>query len=153
MKDEPYPGMGNVSKTEGLYLQKKEEKKNNHVAIFSRRTPFGGGPVEMIRDKSVIVPARFLYVMYDSFADNKLHFTFASQKKIAEAIPRKVEAVSRLTKMLKETGWITVIRRGLGKPNIIILHQFKNEIITEEEQKAYKAEAEKRIRERFRYNY
>lgn len=154
MQDKPYPGMGNVSKAEGLYLQEEEKQEDNDIAIITRRPPYAKIPFDLIRDSSIIRPARFLYAMYDSFADNKLHFTFTGQERIAKALGLKsVVTVSRLTTILKEAGWITVIKRGLGKPNIIILHQSKNEVITKEEIKAYKAETEKRIRERYRYSY
>lgn len=154
MRDKPYPGMGNVSKTEGLYLQKeeKEEKDDNYdTAVFSRKTPFAGIPIKLVKkEPDIINMAKYLYVVYDSCADNKAHFTFTSQKKVGRIMNRNTNTISRLTQILKETGWITIIRMGLGRTNIIILHQFKNEVITEKEKENYKAETKRKIRE-FRY--
>lgn len=156
MRDKPYPGMGNVSKAKGLYFEEEIEgkKENNHVAIFSRRTPFAGIPIELVKEEPDVPNiVKYLYVVYDSFADNRLHFTFAGRKRIAKIMSRNVTTISRLTTILKETGWITIISRGQGKPNIVILHQFKNEVITKKEIKAYKTEVKRKIDERYKYGH
>lgn len=153
MRDEPYLGMGKASKAEGLYLQKEEKEENHKMPIFSRETPSAHIPVELIKDKSVLIPTRFLYIFYRTFTDNKFRFAFVGQKRIAKELERSPRTISKQLAELGKAGWLTKIKRGQGHVDIIILHQYKSEIITEKEKKAYKLETEKRIKESFRYGH
>ena len=149
MMNECYLGMGNKSKAEALYLQKegKEEKGEKSykktVAIFNRDENFGKVPNNLSFDPTITLQAKGLYAIYHGRSKEKIlkvgSFTFMSQKRIAKENAGKSAAyICQLTKELENTGWLTTIRRGLGKTNIIILHSHQGEKITKEERAKYK---------------
>ena len=162
---EPIPGMGNVSKAEGLYGQKsmknsksQNTKKNKrrtegYQAIFFDEPFFGKIPEPLLKDTNVSLQAKCIYAIYHLHANQKRlsagSFSFPSQKRIAENFANiSVRYLQKLIKELITKKWITSIKLGLGRPNIIVLHKDKNENIDEETRTLYK----KIVRTKWREN-
>jgi len=137
---EPIPGMSkNKSKSESLYLQHKGEwyeenqaenkRGRGGVIVFVDRFYYAMIPQELIRDPNAPHAAVRLFGVYHTYAHRentkdlmKNPVTFASQERIAKDVGIHRTRVSFWTRYLEKEGWITVIRRGWNKSNIIILH-------------------------------
>jgi len=63
-----------------------------------------------------------------------------------ENLGRSQQYVCTLTKELRESGWMTIIRRGQGRSNINIPHAFKGQKIGKEEVKFHKQKVSKIVR-------
>lgn len=104
--------------------------RENKVPVFAMGPFFAQIPVELLKDKKVSPQAKVLYGLYHSFAPQKVldqyPNTFVGQGKIAsDCLGCKRPYVAKLTRELADTGWATVIPRGQGHTNIIILHKEK----------------------------
>lgn len=163
--EKPIPGMNPDSKAESLYLQKsKKDSKSQKSkktkrqtkgfqAIFFDEPFFGKIPEPLLRDTDVSLQAKCIYAIYHLHANQKRlsagSYSFPSQKRIAENFAGiSIRYSQKLIKELITKGWITSIKLGLGKPNIIILHKEKNEKIDKEKRDLYK----KIIRTKWREN-
>lgn len=164
MKDNPIPGMGNVSKAEGLYGQKSMEKSKSpkskktkrqtegYQAIFFDEPFFVKIPEPLLKDTNVSLQAKCIYAIYHLHANQKRlsagSFSFPSQKRIAENFAGiSVSYLKKLVNELKIKGCITSIKLGLGRPNIIVLHKVKNEKIDKEKRDLYKNIVKTKMRE------
>lgn len=153
MRNEPYAGMGNVSKAEGLYLQNEKKKKKEMKKIEKKQTFFFSRtregysmiPNELGRDLNLPNSAKVAYLVGVGFADNTTRETFRGRNAIAKYVRVKPNQLSVIYGKLKKAGWITTIQRGLNKTNIIIFHAYKNEKISSKEKKKYKQKIEAQI--------
>lgn len=153
--ENPILGMKGDSKAEDLHLQKpvKKPKKSkpkkkarqseSRQAIFIDEPLFGKIPEPLLRDIKVSPQARFIYAVYHLHAHQKHicvgSYSFPSQERIAsEYVGVSPRYLRKLIAELKSKGWITTIKLGLGRPNIIVLHKVKNEKIDDEARALYK---------------
>ena len=123
MKDKPYAGMGNVSKSEGLYL--KKEKKSQSRTAFYLVDQWAGEPIELLDDPDARANDKLIYLAVSSFADRGMGSAFPTQKALVKRASRCVTVITRTITHLVEIGWATKIRRGQGRANITILHSRK----------------------------
>lgn len=143
----PIPGMGQKSKAEALYLEKREwneeEPNTRHqTAVFTTAPLFAQVPVLLLLDPKIQPQPKTLYAVYHSFCVTKQldenPITFVSQRRIGiEYLGFTQQAISRWTKILEKEGWLSIIRQGQGRSNIIILHGFKGQKITLKQKKFY----------------
>lgn len=75
---------------------------------------------DLLRDKTVSVQARFLYILLMSRLFGK-ETVFPGQEKLAEEMGTSLRSIKRLIQELKMAKWIIVKRRGQGKTNIYYL--------------------------------
>ena len=134
--DKPLPGMDKrKSKAESLYLKKEQEPEEERgrrpresgTVVYYDGPFFAQIPQELIRDPIIPHAAVRLWGIYHTYAQNtkdlKLNpLTFVSQETVAKDMGVHRNRVSYWTRYLEREGWLTVIRRGLNKSNVIILH-------------------------------
>jgi len=153
MRNEPYAGMGNVSKAEGLYLQKKGRKKetalsSEHDFFFSKtKEGYSMIPNELIWDKVLKKTAKLTYIAGVSVSDTMSRETFSGRKRVGEIVGINPDHISTQYKQLRVRGWATIIRRGAMRTNIIIFHSYRGQKISEKEKKSYLQTVEKKIEE------
>jgi len=132
MRNEPYPGMGNVSKAEGLYLKKKRRR----MAI-SIPGGFAMIPIPFLHDPDVTDNDILVYNALATFGSNKISneikVSWPLQETVGKVARRCTKVVMRTISHLVKIGWVTKIRRGLTKSNITVLHLYKWQEFTEEQ--------------------
>ncbi|TET65292.1 MAG: hypothetical protein E3J56_15885 [Candidatus Aminicenantes bacterium] len=123
MKDEPYAGMGNVSKSEGLYL--KNEKKSQSRTAFYLVDQWAGEPIALLDDTDARANDKLIYLTISSFADRGSGSAFPTQERLVKRASRCKRVIGETITHLVKIGWATKIRRGQGRANIVILHSHK----------------------------
>jgi len=126
MKDEPYPGMGKVSKAEGLCLKEKKEKRMSFYFPYGFFVMAG----DFIPDSDVEANDILVFSAISSFADNTKRTCYPTQKTISKLARRNLRLTMETIKHLVKIGWLTKIRRGLNKPNNYIVHFYKGQKFT-----------------------
>lgn len=124
--DEPYPGMDKrKSKSEELYL--KERSPKGPIVRKYKYPKFGQIPEELLRNPKIKLQPKAIYGILHTIAEEKsltenptIWMSGVSIAKKYAGVDRKI--FERGIKKLAEYGWVTSIRRGLGKSNIILLH-------------------------------
>jgi len=123
-----------------LGLQRTEDEGIERGSpVFYSGPSFAQIPIDLLQDGSVIGNHVRLYADYHSFCKlkklNQAPFTFVSQKTLARDWMAGCSQpyVAKLTKELQAAGWLTTIRQGLGRSNIIILHYRKGQRISSRE--------------------
>lgn len=100
----------------------QQHRRGNGI---SRSSYFAQIPQSLVRDPRISRSARLLYALYHSFApEKKLQqkpITYISQKKLSSFMGCTIQSISNWTRELKESGWITVKKRG-WKSNYITLN-------------------------------
>ena len=90
--------------------------------------------------------ARLVYALYHSYCSqksmSKKSSTFVGQQRLANELGKSRSFTTRATSELVRNGWISVIRRGQGKSNIVVLHYKKYQTIGKAEQKRIQKEVE-----------
>lgn len=145
MRNEPYPGMGNVSKAEGLYLR-KEKKKLHHAFIGKIKKGYAAVPNEFLFDPDISTPAKTCYAIIDAYSDVDEGITFRGYETIGKCMKVGSSLISQLVKELIKKGWATSIRRGLNRTNITKIHSYQWEKMDKEKRKKIIADVEAKIR-------
>jgi hypothetical protein len=104
--------------------------------LIERDKLFSTIPHDLINDEAITNPARLMYLKLSTFARNKGHHLWRGAVKIGKSLNRSERTVRRLIEELREAGWITTIRRG--GCNIIVLHAYKGQRISNKEKETYK---------------
>ena len=118
------------SKREFELLKKQRQiKGRKEIEIVYDGPFFAMTPQDLIRDPSVSIPARLTFGVCHTLCPEKTldgkSNTFASLETLGKLLGRHPTNVSRYLRELHEAGWISILRRGLGMTNIIILHGTK----------------------------
>lgn len=142
MRNEPYAGMGKVSKSEGLYL--KNEKKPQ-TAFYLAGDQWASVPVALMDDPSSVPNDYLIYLVINSFVDRATGTAFPTQERLTKRTKRCVRVIRESIQHLVDIGWATKIRRGLNKSNITILHASKGQKFTKEQLKKIKDVIEGKI--------
>ncbi len=117
-------------------------RRNHQTAVTFDGVHYGQTPIDLLADPNIKPQLKVLYSAYHLHCPQKYlssnPFTFVSQKRIGrEYLGWSQQTVSYWTKKLAEEGWLTIIRLGQGKSNIIILHDRKGKRITAKERKNF----------------
>ena len=103
--------------------------KNQGIAIFTDEVFYGKAPTKFLRDPEIRLQAKGLYSIMHSYANPKELMlnpkTFVSLKTLAEDTGLHRKNIMEWIRKLKESGWLTVKRRGFNKANWYILHSKK----------------------------
>lgn len=143
MKDKPYTGMGNVNKEEGLCLKKRNEGRRIIVSIPGG---FVQVPIPFLRnDPEVIDNDILVYNALGAFVNNITKIAWHFLKTVSKVARRNEKLVTKTIQHLVKIGWITKIRRGLGKSNIYMLHLYKEQKFNKKELESYKKAANEGI--------
>lgn len=124
--NKPYPGMDKrKSKSEELFL--KEKSPEGPIVKLHRYPKFGQTPQELLRNPEIKLQSKAIYGILHTIAKEKDLTEKPTIFKSGVSIAKEYAGVSKTTfergiKELEKYGWATNIRRGLGKPNIILLH-------------------------------
>ena len=146
MRNKPYAGMGNVSKTEGLCSkEKKKDKKTYHAFISRIKKGYATVPNELLFDPNITTPAKACYAIIDAFASADEGMTFRGYETIGKCMTVVSSRISQLVKELVKKGWATSIRRGLNRTNITKLHSYRGEKVNNKKRKQLIAEVEAKI--------
>jgi len=110
-------------------------RKENQNPVFTDDWLKVDEPYYLVRDHSISHQARFVWIMLKSFCNlnpntTNQNFTWVSINRVAENCGFSVVYTFQLIKQLKESKWLTAIRRGLGKTNIYYLHHCKGQRIS-----------------------
>lgn len=122
--DKPYPGMDKrKSKSEELFLK----EKNPIVKLYRHYPKFGQIPQNLLRNPKILLQDKAMYGILHTIAKEKDLTEEPTIFQSGVSISRDFAGVnkdtfSRSINRLAEYGWVTNIRRGLGKANIIILN-------------------------------
>ncbi len=139
--------MKGQSKKEDLFLL--DDKKDNHPSVYSTWPKFAIIPLELLRDNTISPTARLVYALYHSYCSQKSmskeSSTFVSQQRLANDLGKSRSFATNASGELVRNGWISVIRRGQGKSNIVVLHYKKSQTIGKAEQKRIQKEVEGRL--------
>jgi len=152
MKNEPYAGMGEVTKNEGLYL---ENKKKPQMAFYLAHDQWASVPVALMDDPTSVPNDYIVYLVVNSFVDRVTATAFPTYKRITKRAKRCLSVIAKTMSHLVEIGWATKIKRGQGRADITILHARKGQKFTKEQLKAIKDVVEGKItdfRKSNRYN-
>ena len=108
-------------------IRKQKIIKARGMQIVSDFPFYARIPQNLIRNPTVSIQARLTFGICHTFCREKIlnegSNTFASLETIGKMLGRHSTNVSRYLRELHNSGWITVLRRGLNKTNIIILHE------------------------------
>jgi len=124
--DKPYPGMDKrKSKSEELFL--KEKSPEGPIIRKYKYPKFGQVPQELLRNPEIKLQSKAIYGILHTIAEEKNLIENPTIWKSGVSIAKDFAGVSKDTYKrciveLKKYGWVTSIRRGLGKSNIILLH-------------------------------
>lgn len=106
-----------------------EEKTEKGSSIVYDGTFFGQTPIELLRDPQIKLQTKAVYGLLHSYSQPKKLMgspqTFVSQKKLAKDAGMSINCLHEWIKRLEESGWLTIIHRGLTKPNNYTLHSKK----------------------------
>jgi hypothetical protein len=87
---------------------------------------FGKIPQELLRAQTIRPAPKALFGLCHTYGRNKMlnqnPTRYVTQETLARDMGVTTRTIRTWIKELEEKGWVTVIRRGLNKPNIIILH-------------------------------
>lgn len=124
--------------------------KGNHkkkTVIVSGMPPFAAVPLELVNDGKIKLKLKGYYAVLHGFCGqknpNKGSLVWAAQRKIAERIGTTQQYISKLTKQLAKTGWITIIKTNSDETDIIHLNARKNEYIDKQLKQLYREEVRK----------
>ena len=108
-------------------IRKQKIIKARGMQIVSDFPFYARIPQNLIRNPTVSIQARLTFGICHTFCREKIlnegSNTFASLETIGKMLGRHSTNVSRYLRELHNSGWITVLRRGLNKTNIIVLHE------------------------------
>ena len=108
-------------------IRKQKIIKARGMQIVSDFPFYARIPQNLIRNPTMTIQARITFGICHTFCREKIlnegSNTFASLETIGKMLGRHSTNVSRYLRELHNSGWITVLRRGLNKTNIIILHE------------------------------
>ena len=130
MRDEPYPGMGKVSKSEGLYLKKKKPQFTFYI-----QDQYANEPIPLLDDPEAKANDKLIYLAISSFVNRADGTAFPKQERMTKRASRCRKTINKTINHLVKIGWATTIRRGQGRSNITILHGYKGQKFTKKELK------------------
>jgi len=103
--------------------------KNHDIAIFTDKVFYGEAPIKLLRDPAIKLQAKGVYCVLNSYANSKElplnPKTFVSIERLTKDTGLSRSNIMRWITDLKESGWLTVHRRGFNMSNWYILHSKK----------------------------
>ena len=115
--------------------------KRKKTGIGSCLPPFAAVPFELTNDPKIKLRLKGLYAVLHSFCVEKNQkmgsIVFAAKYRIAERANINRQYLLRLTKELEDAGWVTIIEMARDETNLVILHAWKNQHVSEELKKEF----------------